>query len=296
MKLFIITTLLLFLISCKKEENKNVTISTDAIDGYADTVETGLNAISGATDDANNESVVAQVKPSLFERLIEQAFMSNAYAAICSRNLSGSNSGVCTRNVNCDYGPYLWSGTVQLSYSNGANCSLGSVGESYTRTVNFTRTGPRGSLLTTSNTRNTYSGSALGGGIVVTKADNAGAVDLEILGQHKILTRTNGSTVFDISLSTQTGSSLEMNQLARNGRTVSSGVIEVFHNRALYKAEHTISNLSYSSNCCYPTSGSISSTFSGSLTGTGSITFNSCGNFTATLNGQTKSYSMANCE
>lgn len=296
MKLIIITILLLGLISCKKEDNKNVTLSTDAIDGYADTIETGLNAISGATDDASNESVIAQVKPSLFERLIEQAFLSNAYAATCSRNLSGPSSGVCTRNVNCDYGPYLWSGSVQLSYSNGSTCSLGSVGESYTRTVNFTRSGPRGSLLTTSATRNTYTGSSLGGGIVVTKADNAGSVDLEILGQHKILTRTNGSTIFDISLSTQTGSSLQMNQLGRNGRTVSSGVIEIFHNRALYKAERSISNLSFSSNCCYPTSGSISSTFTGSLSGSGTITFNSCGNFTATLNGQTKSYSMANCE
>ena len=72
-----------------------------------------------------------------------------------------------------------------------------------------------------------------------------------------------------------------MNQLARNGRTVSSGVIEIFHNRALYKAEHSISNLSFSSNCCYPTSGSISSTFTGlaakvSACNMGSVAGDSC--------------------
>ena len=284
--------LIISIVGCKKEAAK-VGQSTDNIDNFADTIEASLTSVGGATDDANNESVVAESKQNLLHKILDQAFISNAYAASCSRSLTNA-SGVCTRNVNCEYGAYVWSGTAQLTFSNGSTCSLGAIGETYTRTVNFTRSGPRGSLQTTSSSRTPYTGSAIGGGIEVTKADNGTAVDVNILGQHKILTRTNGSVLFDMSFSTTTP--LQLNKLARNGRIISSGVLEVYHNRAQFKAEHSMSNLSFSSSCCYPVSGTISTNFSGSLNGSGSITFNSCGNFTASYKGQTKTYAMANCE
>ncbi len=292
MKALILTVLLLSLIGCKKQATTS-SVSTDNIDNFADTIEASMNSVSGATDDANNESVVAQTSPNFIEKLLDQTFISSAYAAACTRSLSNA-SGICTRNVNCEAGAYVWSGTAQLTFSNGSTCALGAMGETFTRTVNFTRSGPRGSLQTTSASRTPYTGPAIGGGIEVTKADNGTAVDVDILGQHKILTRTNGAVLFDMSFTTPTP--LQLNKLARNGRIISSGVLDVYHNRAQFTAEHTISNLTFSSACCYPVSGSISTTFSGTLSGSGSVTFNSCGNFTATYKGQSKSYSMANCE
>ncbi len=294
MKILSLILVLMIMTSCKKSNSPATTsVSTTNIDNYADTIETSVNGLSGALDDANNETIVAVNKPNIFEMLLEKTLLSNAYAATCSRALSNS-SGVCTRNVNCESGAYVWSGVAQLTFSNGTNCSLGAIGETYTRTVDFTRSGPRGSLQTTSASRAPYAGANIGGGIEVTKADNGTAVDINILGQHKILTRSNGTRLFDIS--TKTLSDLRLNQIARNGRVVQSGAIEVLHNLAQFTANHTITNLTYSSACCYPVSGSISTTLSGSLSGNGSVTFNGCGNFTATLNGQTKSYSLSNCE
>lgn len=290
MKALILSVLLLSLVACKKQASQ--TVSTINIDNYADTIETSLNSVSGAVDDANNESMVAQSSTSLIEKLIDQTLLSSAYAAACTRTLSNS-FGVCTRNVNCEAGNYVWSGTAQLVFNNLSTCSLGTAGEFFTRTVNYTISGPRGSLQITSSNRNVYSGATIGGGIEVTKGTGTD-VDVDILGQHKILTRSSGVTIFDMSFETPTP--LQLNKLARNGRIISSGVLDVYHNRAQFKAQHTVSNLTYSSSCCYPVSGSVSSTFSGTLSGSGSVTFNSCGNFTATYNGQSKTFTMASCE
>lgn len=294
MKILVLAILVLSFAGCKKQEVSATAASTDNIDNYADTIEASINSVSGASDDANNETVIAQSSPHFFERLLDQVFISSAYAAACTRSLTNSGSGVCNRNVNCEAGAYVWSGTAQLTFSNGNSCALGVMGETFTRTINFTRSGPRGSLQTTSANRSPYTGPTIGGGVEVTKVDNGVAVDVNILGQHKILTRTNGSVIFDMSFETPTP--LQLNKLARNGRIISSGVLDVYHNRAQFKAEHTISNLTYSSSCCYPVSGSISTTFTGSLSGVGSVTFNGCGNYTAIYNGQSKTFSMANCE
>lgn len=293
MRALVLLVIFLSIVGCKKQSSTASGVSTDNIDNFADTIEASMNSVSGATDDASNETVVASSTPSLLEKILGQAFISSAYAAACTRSLSNA-SGVCTRDVNCEAGAYVWSGSAQLSFSNGSSCALGSMGETFTRTVNFTRSGPRGSLQITSASRTPYTGPALGGGILVTKADNGSAVDIDILGQHKILTRTGGAVLFDMSFTTP--SQLQLNKLARNGRIISGGILEVYHNRAQFKAEHSVSNLTYSAACCYPVSGSISTIFSGSLTGSGSVVFNSCGNFTATYNGQSKSFSMANCE
>jgi hypothetical protein len=191
-------------------------------------------------------------------------------------------------------GAYVWSGTVQLSFSNGSTCSIGGNGESFTRSVNFTRTGPRGTLQTTSGARTTWDNESVGGGTKITQI-GAGDFYVEILGQHNILTRNNGNTVFDVSIETPTP--LPMNQLARNGRQISNGTVRIYHNFAEFTAEHTFTNLTYSSGCCYPTGGTLSSTLTGSRTGSGSVEFSStCGQMSATLNGVTKSFTAANCE
>lgn len=287
---FLITSLtLLSLAACQPKESSTSSISTTSLDQYADTLEAAVTGASGAVDDASNETVIAQSTQSFWGRML----LSDAMAA-CSRALTNTGGGNCTRDVNCDNGVYLWSGNVQLSFANGASCSLTGSGDSFNRLVNFTRTGPRGTLQTTSSNRVAWDGSTIGGGIGITQTDAMGSIEVDILGQHKILTRTGGRTVFDVSFSTS--SPLQMNQLARSGRVISSGTMVIHHNRAEFTAEHTISSLSYSSGCCYPTSGSVSSTFSGRINGTGSISFNGCGSFVATLNGQSKSFSLANCE
>lgn len=63
-----------------------------------------------------------------------------------------------------------------------------------------------------------------------------------------------------------------------------AGTVTTWHELAQYKAVNTFTNVIWgSSTCCYPTSGSISTTLTGSLTGTMGMTFSStCGETTVT--------------
>lgn len=278
-------TLVLVITGCKKKETSNSSTSTDPV---AESIESALNSVSGASDDASNESVIASVKNKWN---ISELLFPSAWAASCSRSLQNSGGGLCVRNVNCEVGPYNWSGSVQLDFANGSTCSFSGVGDYFVREVEFTRSGPRGSLFTTSNSRTNYEGNSISGGIRIEKT--LGGFEMDILGQSKVLTSNRIGTVFDVSVVTPVP--LEMNQLARNGRRISSGTLDIYHNRAQFKASHTFNNVEWSANCCYPTSGSISVTLSGSRTASGTVTFNGCGNVTTTFE-NTKSFELSNCE
>lgn len=276
LSLFVFTT-----IACQEKGSKS-SASTDPI---AESIESAVNAVSGASDDAANEAVVASYSSPLIELLLP-----SAHAAACSRNLSGV-AGVCTRNVNCEVGPYVWSGTATLTFANGASCSFSGIGDMFVREVNFTRTGPRGNLLTTSAFRTNYLGQSIGGGIEVEKTGTG--YELDILGQSKVLTSNKNGTVFDVSVETPV--KLVMNKLIRNGRIVSSGTLNVHHNKKGFTASHTFNNLEWNAACCYPVSGSLNVALSGSRTESGTITFNGCGNVTTTF-ATTRSITLANCE
>lgn len=285
MKSFVLILATIALTACQpKEESIS---NTSSLDQIADSVEGAITGTSGAVDDGSGESMVAQ------QNILKNFLFSEAHAA-CTRTLSNNGAGNCSRNVNCDFGAYLWSGTVSFNFANGSTCSLTGAGDSFTRTPEFGRTGPRGTLQTTSQNRQAWDGTTIGGGMTITQIDGAGNLSVDIDGVHKILTRTGGRNVFDVSISTV--SPLQMNQLARNGRVISSGVLAVHHNRARFTAEHDFQNVSYTGSCCYPTTGSISSTLSGSLNGSATVTFNGCGTMSVSYQGRSKSFTLANCE
>lgn len=277
--LLIFTTLLA---SCQPALKKDA--DSSANDPIAEAVEASLLTAGGVLDDSSNQTMHAQSSWSLIP---------SAYAA-CSRSLTHQGSGVCVRDVNCDYGPYLWSGQVTLTYNNQSQCSLQGAGDYFTRAAQFSRTGPRGTLQTTSQSRTTWDGQSFGGGTEVEQLDAAGNLSLSILGTHKILTRTSGGVVFDISVKTQ--SPLLTNKLSRSGRVIQSGTIEVYHNRLRATATKQLSNLTYDASCCYPVSGSITSTWSGQVTGSAQITFTSCGQFEILKDGVSSTHTMAACE
>jgi hypothetical protein len=282
MKFRILSLFVFLTIACQEKSTNSSSASSDPL---AESLESAVNAVAGASDDAANESVVASQTSPLMDLLIP-----SAHAAACSRNLSGA-AGVCTRNVNCEAGPYVWSGTATLTFANGASCSFSGVGDTFLREVNFRRTGPRGNLLTTSAFRTNYLGQNIGGGIEVEKTGTG--YELDILGQSKVLTSKRNSTVFDVSAETPV--KLVMNKLIRSGRIVSSGTLNIYHNKAGFTAAHTFNNLEWNSTCCYPVSGSLDVSLSGSRTESGTVTFTGCGSVTTTF-ATTRSITLANCE
>lgn len=285
--LFLSLFLMLTLVSCQNQEDPAVEESA-SIDDYADSVESTINMVSGALDDSSNESI-AQNKSILNFSLINQA-----YAAACNRNLSNNGGGVCVRNVNCEYSTFVWSGSIVLEFANQNHCFLTGSNDSFLRKAEFSRSGYRGTLKTSTTNKQTYDNTTVGGGIQVTQIDNAGNIEIDILGQNKTLSNNNGRVIFDMSV--KSFSPLLVNKLARSGRVILSGVTDVYHNKWKFRAENTFSNVTYQASCCYPVSGSISTTLSGSLNGTGSVQFNGCGKMTITYGQTTRTYSLANCE
>ena len=275
-------TLLSLIASCQPEQKDNLTTATN--DPIAESIEASLLSAGGVMDDSSNQDMTAQSKFS---------FISHAYAG-CSRTLSHQGNGTCVRNVNCDYGAYLWSGSVTLEFANQTQCHLNGTGDSFTRSVNFSRTGPRGTIQTTSQTRTTWDGQSVGGGSEVEQTSSDGNLSMNILGTHKILTKKTGGIGFDISVKTQ--SPLISNKLARSGRVIQSGTIEVFHNRMGFTVTQEISNLQYSSDCCYPVSGTIQSNWSGQLSGSAQVRFISCGQFEILKDGVSSTHTMSACE
>jgi hypothetical protein len=66
---------------------------------------------------------------------------------------------------------------------------------------------------------------------------------------------------------------------AGGDRVISSGTVTLYHNLAKYTATNSFNSVTWgSSTCCYPTSGSVTTTFTGTKSGTGTMTFTStCG-------------------
>ena len=136
------------------------------------------------------------------------------------------------------------------------------------------------------------SGNTFGGGGRLTKT--AGGWTVEVLGKNKRFSR-GGRELFNISTRTLTPISVT-GSLSRASRVVNGGSFEVIHNKAQFVATYVPSNLTWSSACCHPVSGSLAVTYAGSVTGSSSVTFNGCGTATMVKDGLSSQITLNYCE
>jgi hypothetical protein len=102
------------------------------------------------------------------------------------------------------------------------------------------------------------------------------------LGVERVATDSKGKTLFDIE--TTTGSPVTVTGSTRAGRTVNGGSIVVEHKLAAFTTTLVPNNLTWSSGCNCPTSGSLAATNSGSRHNSFTITMGpACGD--ATISG-----------
>lgn len=204
-----------------------------------------------------------------------------AARSTCSGNVSTITWGGCSIGTATMTGG--WTETWSAGFcANGASPGALTNGTSVTRTsASDVLTFASGAKITTSTTAHSaYDGTSIPGtGVTVSNA--GGTRTIVINGIHKIMTGPLGRSWFDHSI-TSTG--LTVTGTRAGGNRVVSGTSTLFHNLAQYKAAHTFNNVTWgSSSCCYPTSGSISSTLSGSRTGSISLAFSTtCGQATFT--------------
>lgn len=204
-----------------------------------------------------------------------------------------SARSTCSSNVdtiawnNCTLGTALLSGGWSETWSAGF-CANGNRPGALTNGNSVTRTSSgqiltlaSGATVTSSTTAHTaYDGTAIPGtGITVSMA--SGTRTIVINGLQKVMVGPYGRTWFNHSI---TSAGLSVSGTRAGGNRIVNGTSTLFHNLAKYKATHTFNAVTWGSSvCCYPTSGSISSTLTGSKTGNVSLTFTaSCGDATFT--------------
>ncbi len=296
----LIMSLVLSSAGCGKKDGDTTSASADTI---ADSVESAVTLIGGIADEQKG-SGFAYLPMSRTERLLAEiegwvplrkAWASGACAA-SSRAVQHACAGSHRTNsaLDCTLGNYTLSGWVDLQYSE-ADCALDAVGETVTRTYSVQVSGNGFLLNRFTNAHTTYDGQSLSGGGTLTYQGPA-SWQMTVGGNHRVLTR-NGNTWFDIS--TKTGSAVSISgTLARGSRTVNGGSIQVIHNRAGFTATWVPSSVSWATvGCCYPTSGSATVTFTGSVTGSGTVSFGpTCGQMTIQKDGVSRTATLANCE
>ena len=288
------------LVACgiKKDETANDFLVND-LDASA---ESGLTAISATLDDQAGSSLVKSEKLSTSRMIaIEtlKAILPEAQASACVRALYEpciANSEGGSRNTtfeSCSLPSGLtMNGSVALNYTN-SSCSL-ALGSSVTRTYVFSIDSlGGGSLAVSSLDHKDDNENTIGGGGRITRVD-ATSWNLEILGKHKVLTR-NGRKLFDISLRTTAAMRIE-GGLARSSRTLDGGSLEVIHNLAQFTATYQPHNLQWTGLCCHPVAGTVDVTYTGSQSGSGTITFTGCGSATLNKDGLNRELTLNYCE
>lgn len=288
----LILPLVLVHVSCAKKGD-TTEASADAV---AYTAEMAVTTVGGAFDDASGGTFTSELTSS---GLGIQTACARPTASACTG--SGPYTQTATY-AGCSIGSSLYTltGTAVIAYTN-ATCNTNfatTAGATATRVVSLVRTGPAGGQLTTvTEAHSAYDGTSIGAGQVLAMGSPANSATLAIAGVHKTFT-IGGKTIFDHSIMTTTPITAN-STLSRAGRSISAGAVAIYHNLAKYTATYTVSSpLVWTSGCCYPTSGTVTAAFTGSLSGTGSVTFSStCGTATITRsNGDTQNFTMSYCE
>lgn len=294
---------------CARKVNKDqgaLGASSDAVSG---TLESAITSMTGAVDESTGESFAKfQEKPNAWAWL-NASWLSSAQASTaCVR----ASSQLCIGGTfvqdaifsGCSVGKtdFTVTGNTRLTWSR-VGCFLQNTNDHVTRTLDLTRTGPLdGQLAVSSATHTTYDDTSVGGGQILTL--NATDYSLKISGIHKVFTTAKGTTLYDHSI--QTSSDIHFASLPRyevkNGiiteRKITSGAVDIYHNLLKYKVSYAVSSrLGFSKDCCYPTSGQMTGTLTGSLKGTATADFNStCGSATVTHAGVSTPVTLALCE
>ncbi len=243
---------------------------------------------------------------------------------------SAANCKFSARTCSSTTGTITWSGCsipgpkASLTMTGGwtetwtdpGDCTNGylSVSNSVTRkTTSSVISYPGGATVTTdTNGGNAWDGTAIAaGGIIQTRANTFNrniSVTPANSGIHKVMIGRRGAKLFDyfsVPSLTITGSHTNGsgNGLSASGSNRSlGGTVTIYHNQANYTAVNTFNAVAWGdATCCFPTTGSISTTFSGTSAPTGPITLTfstSCGtaNLATPDNTAGTSIDLINCQ
>jgi hypothetical protein len=240
--------------------------------------------------------------------LIEDELEGESLLGNCSYQNARSSCSSQTRTINwnscvlANTSVVLTGGwTETYSGSDASTCTLPlNVGNSVTRKTNSiqTKSFPSGITINTDTQGGTtWDGTTLSNaGINIAKINsvNINHRSVTINGLHKTM-KQNGRTIYEHYITTSSPLQFIGNK-TNGGRILSSGSMVLYHQLLSYKAAQTFSNVKWEiSNCCYPTSGSIQITYTGSKTGTATLAFTGCGTATYTSGQSNENITLNEC-
>lgn len=206
-------------------------------------------------------------------------------AACGTTGFSSCSNNVITRTFNgCSIGAATLSGTVSLTFHDASvdnTCAMAVNSDSIIRVPNFTVTGLRGATLTVSKTASE--------GQKISKTGPATYNFTNDGIKRKFV--YNNNTLFDFT--TLTTSSLGITGNSRNGRVLNGGTLRVINNESGRYCDYSPSNVTWNSNCNCAVSGSWTATCSDSTTS--SLTINSCGSATFSMDSTSTTVNFDRC-
>jgi hypothetical protein len=221
----------------------------------------------------------------LWRRALDTVFPAAHAGACFPFAFSTCAAGVRTETFSdCTFGAATLDGSVTLSFSDAAACTLGATGDTVNRTADFTLTGPYGGTLAISSP---------GGGQTLTTTD--AGFSFAVPGMERVLTGPAGNKLFDIS--TMTTSPIMMTGTSRANFEIVSGTLVVTHNLAEYSVTLAPHNLAWALTCNCAVSGSLTGTVSGGKADgkSATVTITSCGHADVTVDGDTESVTLDRC-
>lgn len=287
----------LMLISCGKNDDASTVNIQETAQQVGDTM-ASIDEVGGSSGsiafstDLEYKTIARVVNSSTssdyLANLIDVIFPSSAYAAAC---YATDTWGTCTNNVvtrtfsNCTIRTSTLSGSVTLTYNDGtvdSTCSF-PVNGTLDRNPSFTMTGIRGGTLTVSKTGTN--------GQRLTKTAT-GVYSFENDGIRRVIA-ANGATLYDYTTTTVSGSPLTITGSARASRVVDGGTLRVTNNLTSVYCDYSPEDVTWSSGCNCPSSGTWTGTCSDSKTTELEIT--GCGTGTLTINGVEESLTFDRC-
>lgn len=278
---------------------KATTADSSANESSSELAVAGAVGGSGAGTNVGLNSLEPALHPSLFARV--QSFLTPISSAVarasCPYYIAGSTS--CSSNAvtftydDCSFGNSVatWTGSQTLQFGGGATCDTTTLpltgSGTLTRnlapgTVRFSPSG-LAVALDTQNASGWYQ--QVSGGFLITGV--AGGHTVTIDGLHMV------SAHWDHTLSTITP--LQVTIDGSGNRTFVSGTAQIQHNLAKYVGSVVFNEVYVPAGSCFPSSGSVTTTFTGSRSGSETLQFNGGSSATLTSNGQSTSVTLSHC-
>lgn len=293
----------LIITACNKKETTDSDTTADSQAYNAESAVSSVGSASGAVEGsiglASLDLLASEFRN--MDYLDPQTASINPQAACSLSQRSTCSSNVITLDWGgCAVGNATLTGIWTETYSD-SSCLMNVDNNTVTRTTGLSPvvlTGPLGATFSTDTSGGTaYDGTAMGSsGITVEKTASGRTIAIDSI--HKVFKTPKGNTRFDYFIKTGTAVTVTGSRAAGT-RTITGGNISIYHNLARYTATHTFTSVAWGdSTCCYPNSGSVSSSFSGDVTGSTTMTFSStCGSasFTDTT-GTTSTVTLSQCE